>query len=198
MNSRDKLKSLYLHYPIATKRDSRVVYRKGLRLIKLHDPLITLVCDIMWLIKIPLVQCLKTQNLASWWLKMRCLHLSRHMTIQTSSLVRSRNKLNTCISTSIWPISTKLGKVVTYHDRFLPLNFITLWSPDQFVFSDNLKNLYILATKLGRKVASGRRLKMQAPKLSPISCLFWQNILHWKKKSDIYRTFEYFIWEVHI
>ena len=35
--------------PMATKLDRRVIYQKGLPLIKLHDPLITLPCKITWL-----------------------------------------------------------------------------------------------------------------------------------------------------
>ena len=56
---------------MATKLGRVVTYHEGLPSTKLHDPLVTQSCKIIWQTKIfisPLLQCLGTMpNLAGWW-----------------------------------------------------------------------------------------------------------------------------------
>lgn len=51
-----------------------MIYHEGLRLKKLHDPLITQHFDISWQmenVKSQLPQFLNTPNIAAWWLRMK-------------------------------------------------------------------------------------------------------------------------------
>ena len=62
--------------PMVTKLGKTVTYLDKLLLIKLHDPLITWPCKIMWQPKIiisPLPQYLWPPNLTSWWLAIKGL-----------------------------------------------------------------------------------------------------------------------------
>ena len=95
------------------------------------------------------------------------------MTPQWGSLVRSRDKLNTLYLhfKKSMDMDTKLGKVLTYRDRFLLLNpqgpLIT-WQFEKFM-SPLSQDLF--ATELGRVLTSGRCFSEETLKSSPTSCL---------------------------
>ena len=65
------------------------------------------------------------------------------------------------------PKSTKLGNMMTYHDKLPPLK--VTWPSDHKTnmrSPDNKKTLYFVVTKLSRAVTSGRMFRMQIPKSS--------------------------------
>ena len=77
------------------------------------------------------------------------------------------------ISTNIMPIDTKLGRVVTYSERFLhikPHNFLMTWPTWDYV---TIWKIYIFTftrlkvTKLDRVLTLGMRFSTQMPKSSP-------------------------------
>ena len=89
-------KRLYVHYLMATKLSSMVTYLDCILPIKPDDDIITWFCEITWQTKniISLLpQWLWPQNLAVWWLTLSNFYPKRHMTVWSSGLVRSCDKL---------------------------------------------------------------------------------------------------------
>ena len=65
-----------------------------------HNPLTLWSCKIMWQMKTiisPLPQCLWLPNLVGWWLNLRGSYPSSHMTLWSCGLMRSHDKLETCL-----------------------------------------------------------------------------------------------------
>lgn len=90
----------------------------------------------------------------------------------------SQDKLNTLyISVCIGSMATKDGKVVTYHEKLPPK---VIWLFIKVIKRDHVLNFknYIssftrfLDTKLGSVLTSGKRFRMQTPKLSQTSSDF--------------------------
>ena len=91
----------------------------------------------------PLSHCLWSPNLVEWWLVMSCSHLSSHLTLWSSGLEKSRNKLE------IW--------YIIYHSvyEFLPINSHTLMSSYELFTSTvpMAKTLHRMSTYLEELLA---------------------------------------------
>ena len=136
----------------------RVVnYYEGLATFKEHNPLHLWSRIVMWQIKniSPLLECLWSPTLPGWWHTGRDSHPQIRMTSQWGDLVRSLDKLS-AFCTCMQPMDTKLGKVLTSHEKISslkPRDLLFTWSMWGHVKS--LK-VYIstfvrfIATKFGR------------------------------------------------
>lgn len=68
------------------------------------------------------------------------------MTIETSGLVRPHDKLNTLhLHLQKHPMSTKLGNVLTYHDRLQTWNIMSAFGSANAIADANFDSLSILA-----------------------------------------------------
>ena len=118
--------------PIATKLGMLVIYHKRLLPIKSHDPLIIWWCKITWQTKTCLHyhgacghQTWRDGNL-SWW------YLTHIITWHFDHLVLEDHVTNEnhCITITTVPMATKLGRMVTYLERFQHIklhNPLTMW-----------------------------------------------------------------------
>ena len=124
----DKLKAFYLHHHNANDHQTwKDGYFEGLLHIKSYDHLITYFCEIIWETKSilsPLPQSQRPSNLAGGWLTFRDSYpISYDPLLKWSSVHVTKWKHT---STTTIPMSTKLGRVVTYNEE-LPL--IKLYDP---------------------------------------------------------------------
>ena len=103
--------------PMTTKLSIVVSYVDGKPCMKLHDPLITYTCEVMWQIKnkiFPLLQGLWPPNLARWWWVIVGITLQWScMTHWSLVYLRSCHKLKIKYLLFSKCMATKLGRAMT-------------------------------------------------------------------------------------
>ena len=101
----------------------------------------------------PLSQCLWSQKLARWWNTMKSLHSQNHMTLWSSGLARSGNKLARCLCPTTWqdgdlPWGTSIHKITWFFNHIVMQDYVTLqnisplsqciWALSQCIWPPNL------------------------------------------------------------
>ena len=131
--------------PMATKLGRVVGYYERILPVKSNDPLIRWLCSITWQAKTCL-QCHSAYGHQIWQDgNLSWLALAHKITWYFNHLVLEDHLTNEshCISITTVPMTTKLGRMVTYIERLQPIKSHDLESDGLTRFRDNLNNLYL-------------------------------------------------------